>query len=116
MVQVKSLKTKAPFHSPFSLFPQRLSINTSLDLPLLISKLSTLILQVIVQRALAAKNLSHGQGGTLMAGVLKISPMFLIVMPGMISRILYPGRLKQTPIKNSQLNRSFLPEVFHIIL
>ncbi|XP_033643103.1 sodium/myo-inositol cotransporter 2-like [Asterias rubens] len=46
--------------------------------------------QVIVQRALAAKNLSHGQGGTLMAGVLKISPMFLIVMPGMISRVLYP--------------------------
>ncbi|XP_038063440.1 sodium/glucose cotransporter 1-like [Patiria miniata] len=45
--------------------------------------------QVIVQRALSAKNLSHGQGGTLMAGILKISPMFFIVMPGMISRVLY---------------------------
>ncbi|XP_022094643.1 sodium/glucose cotransporter 4-like [Acanthaster planci] len=46
--------------------------------------------QVIVQRALSAKNLSHGQGGTLMAGILKISPMFFIVMPGMISRVFYP--------------------------
>ncbi|XP_071961784.1 sodium/glucose cotransporter 4-like [Antedon mediterranea] len=46
--------------------------------------------QVIVQRALASKNLSHGQGGTLLAGFLKILPVFIIVMPGMISRILFP--------------------------
>eukprot|EP00057_Strongylocentrotus_purpuratus_P004395 XP_003728609.1 PREDICTED: sodium/glucose cotransporter 1 isoform X2 [Strongylocentrotus purpuratus] len=45
--------------------------------------------QVIVQRALAAKNLSHGQGATLLAGFFKISPLFLIVMPGMIARIFY---------------------------
>ena len=47
--------------------------------------------QVIVQRALAAKNLSHGKAACLMAGYIKILPMFLLVMPGMISRVLYTG-------------------------
>ncbi|XP_077982748.1 sodium/myo-inositol cotransporter-like [Glandiceps talaboti] len=46
--------------------------------------------QVIVQRALAAKSLSHAQGATLMAGFIKILPLFIMVMPGMISRILEP--------------------------
>ncbi|KAG8450218.1 hypothetical protein GDO86_002746 [Hymenochirus boettgeri] len=45
--------------------------------------------QVIVQRVLAAKSLSHAKGSTLMAGFLKILPMFIIVIPGMISRILF---------------------------
>ncbi|XP_072164790.1 sodium/glucose cotransporter 4-like [Diadema setosum] len=46
--------------------------------------------QVIVQRTLAAKNLSHGKGGTILAGICKITPLFFIVMPGMVARILYP--------------------------
>lgn len=45
--------------------------------------------QVIVQRVLAAKNIAHAKCATLMAGFLKILPMFLIVIPGMISRILF---------------------------
>ncbi|XP_034549510.1 sodium/myo-inositol cotransporter [Notolabrus celidotus] len=45
--------------------------------------------QVIVQRVLAAKNIAHAKGSTLMAGFLKVLPMFLIVIPGMISRILF---------------------------
>ncbi|GIY46258.1 hypothetical protein CDAR_234731 [Caerostris darwini] len=45
--------------------------------------------QMMVQRLLAAKNLSHAQGGTLFAGFMKILPIFLIVMPGMISRVLF---------------------------
>ncbi|KAM8976528.1 sodium/myo-inositol cotransporter [Pelodytes ibericus] len=45
--------------------------------------------QVIVQRVLAAKNISNAKGSTLMAGFLKILPMFIIVLPGMISRILF---------------------------
>lgn len=49
-------------------------------------------LQVIVQRSLSAKNLSHAKGGSVLGGYLKILPMFFIVMPGMISRALYPGR------------------------
>ncbi|KAL5013821.1 hypothetical protein ScPMuIL_008091 [Solemya velum] len=43
--------------------------------------------QVIVQRLLAAKSLSHAKGATLMAGFIKILPLFMMVMPGMISRI-----------------------------
>lgn len=46
---------------------------------------------MMVQRALAAKSLSHAQGATLFAGYIKLLPVFLIVMPGMISRVLYPG-------------------------
>ncbi|KAJ8352482.1 hypothetical protein SKAU_G00239580 [Synaphobranchus kaupii] len=49
--------------------------------------------QVIVQRVLAAKNLAHAKGSTLMAGLLKILPMFIIVIPGMISRILFADEL-----------------------
>ncbi|XP_060586302.1 sodium/myo-inositol cotransporter-like [Ruditapes philippinarum] len=45
--------------------------------------------QVIVQRLLAAKSLSHAQGATLMAGFIKVLPLFMMVMPGMISRVLY---------------------------
>ncbi|XP_042293915.1 sodium/myo-inositol cotransporter 2 isoform X1 [Sceloporus undulatus] len=46
--------------------------------------------QVIVQRSLAAKNLSHAKGGALLASYLKILPLFMMVFPGMISRILFP--------------------------
>ncbi|GAB5576287.1 sodium/myo-inositol cotransporter [Prionailurus iriomotensis] len=40
-------------------------------------------------RVLAAKNIAHAKGSTLMAGFLKLLPMFIIVVPGMISRILF---------------------------
>lgn len=49
--------------------------------------------QMMVQRLLAAKSLSHAQGGTLFAGYLKILPLFLIVIPGMISRVLYTDEI-----------------------
>ncbi len=48
--------------------------------------------QVIVQRALAAKNLTHAKAGTVMAGYLKILPMWLLVFPGMVARILFPSK------------------------
>lgn len=54
-------------------------------------------LQVIVQRSLSAKNLSHAKGGSVLGGYLKIFPMFFIVMPGMISRALYPGEVFHVP-------------------
>uniref|UniRef100_A0A8C1ZNG9 Solute carrier family 5 member 9 n=1 Tax=Cyprinus carpio TaxID=7962 RepID=A0A8C1ZNG9_CYPCA len=47
--------------------------------------------QVIVQRSLSAKNLSHAKGGSVLGGYLKVFPMFFVVMPGMISRALYPS-------------------------
>ncbi|XP_029432109.1 sodium/myo-inositol cotransporter 2 [Rhinatrema bivittatum] len=46
--------------------------------------------QVIVQRSLSAKNLSHAKGASLMAAYLKILPLFIMVLPGMISRVLFP--------------------------
>lgn len=49
--------------------------------------------QVIVQRVLAAKNIAHAKGSTLMAGFLKILPMFVIVIPGMISRIMFADEI-----------------------
>nr|XP_015221327.1 PREDICTED: sodium/glucose cotransporter 1-like [Lepisosteus oculatus] len=47
--------------------------------------------QVIVQRCLSAKNMSHVKAGCILCGYLKLLPMFLMVFPGMTSRILYPG-------------------------
>ncbi|KAM6985416.1 sodium/glucose cotransporter 1 isoform 2-T2 [Aplochiton taeniatus] len=49
--------------------------------------------QVIVQRCLSAKNLSHVKAGCILCGYLKLLPMFLMVFPGMVSRILYPDEV-----------------------
>ncbi|KAL3858076.1 hypothetical protein ACJMK2_012690 [Sinanodonta woodiana] len=49
--------------------------------------------QVIVQRVLAAKNLSHAKAGTLLAGYLKFLPLWLIVFPGMAARVLFPNEV-----------------------
>ncbi|CAN0092453.1 unnamed protein product [Rangifer tarandus platyrhynchus] len=46
--------------------------------------------QVIVQRSLSARDLNHAKGGSILASYLKMLPMGLIVMPGMISRVLFP--------------------------
>ncbi|XP_036597529.1 sodium/glucose cotransporter 5 isoform X2 [Trichosurus vulpecula] len=46
--------------------------------------------QVIVQRSLSARNLNHAKAGSILASYLKMLPMGLIIMPGMISRALYP--------------------------
>uniref|UniRef100_A0A8C8S2M6 Sodium/mannose cotransporter SLC5A10 n=1 Tax=Pelusios castaneus TaxID=367368 RepID=A0A8C8S2M6_9SAUR len=45
--------------------------------------------QVIVQRSLSAKNLSHAKAGSILASYLKMLPLGVIIMPGMISRVLY---------------------------
>ncbi|XP_059988889.1 sodium/mannose cotransporter SLC5A10 isoform X3 [Lagenorhynchus albirostris] len=47
--------------------------------------------QVIVQRSLSARDLNHAKGGSILASYLKMLPMGLIIMPGMISRVLFPG-------------------------
>ncbi|XP_029027366.1 sodium/glucose cotransporter 2 [Betta splendens] len=49
--------------------------------------------QVIVQRCLAARSLTHVKAGCIMCGYLKLLPMFLMVFPGMISRVLYPDEV-----------------------
>ncbi|XP_038203958.1 sodium/glucose cotransporter 1 [Arvicola amphibius] len=49
--------------------------------------------QVIVQRCLSAKNMSHVKAGCTLCGYLKLLPMFLMVMTGMVSRILYTDKI-----------------------
>ena len=45
--------------------------------------------QTHVQRVLAAKNIKHGQNGAIFAGFLKITPVFLMVLPGVIGYVLW---------------------------
>jgi solute:Na+ symporter, SSS family len=44
--------------------------------------------QFIVQRTLAARNLAEARRGTLFAGFLKLLPLFLFVIPGVIAYVL----------------------------
>ncbi len=57
----------------------------------IILRLVSINSQVIVQRVLAAKNLTHAKAGCVLASFLKFLPIFLIVFPGMIARLLYTG-------------------------
>ncbi len=47
--------------------------------------------QYIVQRVLSARNLDHAQAGTVFAGFLKILPVFVLVLPGLIGYALSDG-------------------------
>nr|KAF6465799.1 hypothetical protein HJG63_011210 [Rousettus aegyptiacus] len=49
--------------------------------------------QISVQRCLAGKNMTHVKGGCVLCGCLKLLSMFSIVIPGMISRVLYPEKV-----------------------
>src|SRR5438093_7338292 len=46
--------------------------------------------QHIVQRVLAAKNIKEARTGTIFAGYLKILPVFIFVLPGIVSLALFP--------------------------
>jgi SSS family solute:Na+ symporter len=46
--------------------------------------------QMIVQRVLGAKNEANARGGAVLCGLLKILPVFVLVLPGLIARALYP--------------------------
>lgn len=47
--------------------------------------------QYIVQRLLSAKSVNDARRGTLVAAFLKILPIFVLVLPGLIAVALYPG-------------------------
>ncbi len=49
--------------------------------------------QVIVQRVLSAKDVGNAKAGTVVAGFLKILPVFMLIVPGMIARALYPQEM-----------------------
>ncbi len=46
--------------------------------------------QFMVQRLLSAANLEQGRRGALFAGLLKLTVLFVMVMPGLMARVLYP--------------------------
>lgn len=45
---------------------------------------------------LSAKSLQHAQAATILAGFLKILPVFIMVIPGIIARRLYPEELEDS--------------------
>eukprot|EP00096_Caligus_rogercresseyi_P015088 TRINITY_DN7542_c0_g1_i1.p1 TRINITY_DN7542_c0_g1~~TRINITY_DN7542_c0_g1_i1.p1 ORF type:complete len:648 (-),score=58.65 TRINITY_DN7542_c0_g1_i1:160-2103(-) len=49
--------------------------------------------QVIVQRTLSAKNISHAKAGCLLAGYIKLLPLFLLIFPGMAARVLFQNEI-----------------------
>jgi SSS family solute:Na+ symporter len=46
--------------------------------------------QAIVQRVLGARNIDHGRKGAVFGGFLKILPVFIFVLPGVIAAVLFP--------------------------
>ena len=66
----------------------------------------TCLLQMMVQRVLAAKDLSNAQGGCMFCGWIKVLPLFAMVMPGMISRVLYPGKCHRNNNRQCSNNRA----------
>jgi SSS family solute:Na+ symporter len=48
--------------------------------------------QVNVQRVLGARDLGQARAGSMFAVLLKLSPVFIFALPGVIAAVLYPGR------------------------
>ncbi|MGF1470920.1 MAG: sodium:solute symporter [Rubrobacteraceae bacterium] len=46
--------------------------------------------QYVVQRTLGSKNLDHGRMGSLAGGALKLSLLFIIILPAVAANVLYP--------------------------
>jgi SSS family solute:Na+ symporter len=59
--------------------------------------------QFMVQRALGAKDLNHGRWGALFAGLLKLPIIFIMVLPGIFGRLLYPAADYPALAENSDL-------------
>ncbi|XP_038572876.1 sodium/glucose cotransporter 4-like [Micropterus salmoides] len=97
LVTVPNTTCHLPRNDAFHLFRDPLS--RDLPWPGLVFGLTVLATwvwctdQVIVQRSLSAKSLSHAKAGSVLGGYLKLLPMFFIVMPGMISRALFPDEV-----------------------
>lgn len=57
--------------------------------------------QFIVQRVLSAKDIQNARQGTIFAGFLKMLPLFLFVIPGMIAFALYQKGLMEMPMTDA---------------
>src|SRR5947208_4355264 len=65
--------------------------------------------QVIVQRVLSAKDEGHARAGTIFAGFLKILPVFMLVLPGLIAFALFPEQVKKPDFAYPTLVLNLLP-------
>src|SRR5437870_11882876 len=65
--------------------------------------------QVIVQRVLSAKDEGHAKAGTIFAGFLKILPVFMLVLPGIIAFALFPEQVKKPDFAYPTLVLNLLP-------
>lgn len=72
--------------------------------------------QFMVQRLLSARNLQHGQRGALFAGLLKLSVLFLMVMPGLMARVLYPDLSDQDLVFPTLMFDLLPPGVLGLVL
>ncbi len=64
--------------------------------------------QTNVQRVLGAKTVDQGQKGAIFAGFLKLLIPFILVMPGVIAKVLYPN-LERADMAYPQLVGDLLP-------
>src|SRR5438034_6626077 len=64
--------------------------------------------QTNVQRVLGARSIGDGQKGAIFAGFLKLTTPFILVLPGLIARVLYPN-LDRYDSAYPQLVRGLLP-------
>jgi len=75
--------------------------------------------QTHVQRVLAARSLRDGQNGALFAGFLKITPVFLMVLPGVIGYVLWSKgafELHNMPGTNNPDFNTMLPSLItHLV-
>jgi SSS family solute:Na+ symporter len=65
--------------------------------------------QVIVQRVLSARDEGHAKAGTIFAGFLKILPVFMLVLPGIIALALFPEQVKKPDFAYPTLVLNLLP-------
>ncbi|MDX1700207.1 MAG: sodium/solute symporter [Melioribacteraceae bacterium] len=64
--------------------------------------------QYIIQRIFAARSIRDAKKGTLLASMLKIFPLFLFIIPGLVATVLYPTSTGSEAYA-MLLNGSFLP-------
>src|SRR5258706_2299604 len=65
--------------------------------------------QVIVQRVLSARDEGHAKAGTIFAGFLKILPVIMRVLPGIIAFALFPEQVKKPDFACPSLVLNLLP-------
>ncbi len=65
--------------------------------------------QYMVQQTLSARSIDDGRGGALFAGLLKLSVLFLMILPGTFALVLFP-RLERPDLVYPTLMLRLLPE------